>query len=85
METISVMMFKIPFRTKHFNVNQKVWVQKTTGDFAAKATGKFRGSGRYIEAWVNWDKADRTKYPFPEFKEIEVAKSFAIKHGLQEA
>jgi hypothetical protein len=82
MESVIVTLFKMPFETTHFNKNQKVWVTMFTGAMAAKVTGKFRGKGKYIEAWVNWDKGNRKKYPFPEFKEIKIHESFAKKHGL---
>lgn len=76
---MNVYMFKMPFQTKHFRQNQKVWVQSTCGWPAALVTGRFRGKGRYVSAWVNWGKK-----PNPEFKEFEVDDSFAIKHGLCE-
>jgi len=78
-----VLMFKAPFETKHFNANQKLWVIETTGAMAAKVCGKFRGNGRYTEAWVSWDRADRDKYPIPEIKEIEIDDSFAERHGIK--
>jgi len=78
----TVLMFKMPFRTTHFNKNQKVWVQLLTGAMAAQVTGKFRGSGRYVVAWVNWDRRDRNKYPVPEIKKFQVSSEFAIKHAI---
>lgn len=79
---ITVIYFKMPFRTNHFNKNQKVWVQMTTGALAAKVAGRFRGRGKYVSAWVNWDKADRAKYPMPEFKKIDIDESFVTRHSL---
>lgn len=81
---MNIYMFKMPFKTKHFNKNQKVWVQMTTGAMAARVTGKFRGSGKYVSAWVNWDRGDRQKYPMPEFKAFTVDNDFAERHDLQE-
>lgn len=77
-----ILMFNMPFETKHFNKNQKVWVQETTGAMAAKVVGKFMGKGKYVSAWVNWNRCDRKKYPIPEFKEFDVDDSFAKKHGI---
>lgn len=78
-----IIYFKMPFETKHFNKNQKVWVQMTTGAMAAKVAGRFRGKGKYVSAWVNWDKTDRKKYPLPEFKKIEMEADFIARHSLQ--
>jgi len=77
-----VCMSKMPFKTKHFNKNQKVWVISHTGAMAANVCGKFRGKGRYVSAWVNWDRGDREKYPFPKFIDFDVSDSFALRHGL---
>lgn len=74
------MMFKMPKATRHFNANQRVWVVSLSGAQAAKVAGKFRGSGRYIEAWVKWDKAHDMP---PDIKEIEVEDSFYETHNLQ--
>ena len=72
----------MPFKNNKFNKNQKVWVQMLTGAMAAKCAGRFRGKHKYISAWVNWDRADREKYPFPKFQEIDVDDNFAERHGL---
>lgn len=79
---VTVTFFKMPFKTKHFNKNQKVWIQITTGAMAAKVAGKFSGKYRYVSAWVNWDKSDRERYPMPEFKRIDIDVSFAKRHNL---
>lgn len=79
----TVIFFKMPFNTKHFNKNQKVWVQMTTGAMAASVAGKFRGRYRYVSAWVNWDKKDRQKYPIPEFKKIDMEDGFIKRHNLK--
>lgn len=78
---MKVQMFKMPFKTKLFNENQKVWIKATSGSMAAFVTGKHHGSGRYISAWVNWAATDRKN---PEFKELEVSDQFALSHGIQE-
>lgn len=78
--SIKVRMFKMPFRTNHFNLNQKVWVMKTTGSLAARVVGRYRGRFRYTAAWVNWDKKGRT---CPDFKEISVSAEFAIRRQLE--
>ena len=69
-------MFKMPFETKHFNKNQKVWVRRGTGSLAAEVRGKFRGKGRYVTAWVDWDRKAREA---PTIQEIEVAEEFYNK------
>ena len=79
---MKVLMFKMPFETNHFNKNQKVWVQLTTGAMAAKVVGRFRGRGRYVSAWVKWEKALRDKSLMPVFKEFEVDDIFAKTHHL---
>ena len=81
-ELVNVIMFKMPFQTTHFNKNQKVWVKIVTEARSAKVVGKFRSRGRYVTAWVSWDRDDREKYPYPQFKEFEVDDDFATKHGL---
>lgn len=52
----NVMYFKMPFVTKHFNKNQKVFIQILTGAMAAKVIGKFRGKFSYRSSWVSWGK-----------------------------
>ena len=73
-------MFKMPWKTKHFNKNQKVWVSETTGNMASKVVGKFRGSGRYVTVWVSWEN----RQSLPIFKGIPVALSFCSRHKLYE-
>lgn len=68
-----LLMFKNQRRTAHFREGQKLWVVRTTGAQAAEVRGKFRGSGRYVKAWIRWDRANDTP---PEFKEIPVAEKF---------
>jgi len=76
---MKVLMFKMTFKTRHFNLNQKVWIKHTTGAMAAECVGRFRGSGRYVSAWVNWSHGKRS---LPKFIEIEVADKFATSHDL---
>ena len=76
---IKVRMFKMPFATKHFNKNQKVWIQSLSGSQAARCIGKFRGKSRYVMAWVNWSSTCKEN---PAIKEFDVSKEFAKKVGL---
>lgn len=76
---VNVVCFKMPFETKHFNKNQKVWVQITTGNMAAKVIGRFRGKHGYVCAWVSWDRKNRES---PDFKKIKVDRRFAENRGL---
>jgi hypothetical protein len=73
-----VMQFKMPFETKHFNKNQKVWVQRMTGNQAALVEGRFRGKNRYVSAWVNWGSKNN-----PNIKTFEVSVEFARRHNLK--
>ena len=75
----SVHVAKMTHRTNHFNANQKVWLQYMSGALAARVIGKYRGKGRYVSAWVTWGTSDK---PMPEWKIIEVNKSFADRHAL---
>jgi len=74
----TVKMFKTLMNTKHFNKNQRVWVQTTTGDMACKVIGKFRGSGRYVSTWLRYTK--KTK---PRFLEFDVVQSFADRYNIK--
>jgi len=78
----TVEMFKMPFETKHFNKNQRVFIQYGTGAMAAKVVGKFRGKHRYVSAWVRWEKAEKEKELMPEFKQIDVSSDFAKRHKI---
>jgi hypothetical protein len=74
-----VMMCKLPFKTKKFNKNQKVWVVSTSGAQAFKVCGRFRGKWRYVTAWVNWcSNAKET----PKWKKFNVDKQFVDTHNL---
>ena len=74
-----VNMTKCPRRTNHFNLGQKLWLQCMTGACAARVVGKFRGKGRYVEAWIKWDRKNDIT---PTWKTFEVAEDFAKKHDL---
>ena len=78
---IKTSSFKMPFSTKHFNKNQRVWIKSTTGAMAAEVVGKFRGKGRYVTAWVNWDSNQKDN---PEFEKFDVDDGFATRMGLNE-
>ena len=69
-----VKSFKMPFSTKHFNENQRVWIAVMTGAQAALCYGKFRGSNRYVHAWVTWNGNGK---PLPVIDEFEVDDAFA--------
>jgi hypothetical protein len=74
-----VKCLKMPAANKKFNANQRVWVRYMTGDAACCVVGKFRGKGRYIEAWVRWDSKDAQ---MPKFEEFDVSDDFANRHNL---
>jgi hypothetical protein len=76
---MTVKSFKMPFQTAAFNKNQRVWIGLLSGDAAAKCVGRWRGSGRYVRAWVNWSGAAKTQ---PEIQTFEVDDDFANRHGL---
>lgn len=78
-DTVTVVSFKMPFVTTHFNHNQRVWVMQITGNLAALCCGRFRGRGRYVSAWVRWE--GRSK-PAPAMERIQVAADFATRHQL---
>jgi len=78
-KSVEVTYFNMPFETKHFNESQVVWVVMSTGALACKVTGRFRGRGRYVKAWVNWKGVNA---PCPEFKTMSVTEEFAKKHKL---
>ena len=69
----SLYVLKITKRTKHFNEGQKVWLLMPTGAQAAKVRGKFRGKGRYITAWIRWDRKQDEP---PNFVKCEVTEEF---------
>ena len=71
--------FKLPFKTRMFNKNQRVWVVYGTGDMACAVCGKYRGSGRYVHAWVNWRARSR---PEPKIESFDMPDEFCKRHGL---
>lgn len=71
-----LLMFKLPFKTNHFNLNQKVWIRRGSGALAAEVRGKFKGRGRYVTVWISWDRKDRIA---PSVKEIQVSVEFYNK------
>lgn len=77
--TVAVAVARLPFRTRLFNANQKVWLLFQTGSRACCVVGKHRGCGRYVRGWVNWRSHDRIE---PVFQMIEVPQGFADRHGL---
>ena len=79
---MKVLMFKMPFKTNHFNKNQKVWIQNLSGAMAARVAGRFRGAGRYVYAWVKWEKALKDESLMPKMKEFEVDDNFVKAHHL---
>ncbi len=60
--------FKIPFRSGLFNMNQRVWVIYHTGDNAVLWYGRYRGRGRYVRGWVNWNSPNKTSLVFQKFE-----------------
>lgn len=67
---MKVTYFKIPWKTKLFNKNQKVFVVYMSGNQACKISGKFRGKGRRILCWFKWN--DKSMH-LVHFKEIEMS------------
>lgn len=72
----TILMFRMPFSTKLFNLNQKIWIRRGTGALAAEVRGRFRGRGKYITAWVNWNTKSKAA---PTIKKIEVVEKFYNK------
>lgn len=77
---VNVKMARLPFQTRLFNANQKVWVQFETGHQAFAVTGRHRGSGRWIRSWVKWGTAGRQ---CPDWRIIQVSAQFAERHQLR--
>ena len=76
---MNVTVFKMPFKSNHFNEKQKVWLQNLSGNKSCLVRGKFRGRGRYVSAWISWDSNQKES---PSLKNIEVSDDFAKKHKL---
>lgn len=82
MEVKTLRTFKLPFKTRLFNENQKVWIVFGHGQMGYCVIGKHRGKGRYIQAFVNFDsKAKEVFYP-PKITEVEVNDEFLGRLGL---
>lgn len=75
-DLVNVQLVRLRADTHLFNANQKCWVLFRSGACATFVTGKHRGKGRYIQAWVQ-DKH------ISDFKTIAVSRSFADKHQLR--
>lgn len=75
----TVLYCRMPFKTKFFNKNQKVWAIKLTGAQAFYCAGKFRGKWKYVKAWISWSKKHRE---CPEWKVIDVDAGFAARLSL---
>lgn len=69
---VKVSTIKIPWKTKHFNEGQMVFVKMMSGNQACLCRGKYRGKFRYISAWFKWNDSNRS---LVEFKEIEIDQS----------
>lgn len=52
---MEIQTIKMPWQIKHFNKGQNVFIEQITGAQACKCRGKFRGSGRWISAWFEWN------------------------------
>jgi hypothetical protein len=76
---VTALVAKMPFRTKHFDEGQKVWLVKLAGSNAAEVAGRFRQHGKLVRAWINWGHAGR---PEPDFKPCEVDAAFAGRAGI---
>lgn len=50
-----IITMKMPWKIKHFNKGQTVFIKKVTGSQAYLCRGKFRGRGKWIEAWFKWN------------------------------
>lgn len=78
--TVRVRMFKMTYKSRHFNANQKVWIKYRTGACAALCVGKYRGKWGYVSAWVRWTNET---HPVPTWIEVEVPQDFATRHGIE--
>lgn len=45
--------------TKVFRKGQKVWATYITGALAMKACGRYKGRGRWVNAWVHWQDKNK--------------------------
>lgn len=74
-----VQTFRMPFATTTFRRGQRVWVAYLSGNLAAECVGRYQGRGRYVRAWVNWERSSRAA---PMLETFDVADDFIERHGL---
>jgi len=66
--------FKMPFGTRHFNYNQRVWIVYESGALASYCFGRLRGKGRWVRAWVRYDIKRRA---VPDIRDCDVTEEFS--------
>lgn len=76
---VRILMFKMPYKTKNFNFNQKVYIRKISGQCSAEVAGRRRGKYNYISCWIRFNKKGAE---YPRLIEITVPLSFAEKLKL---
>lgn len=74
-----VTAFRMTYESDAFNLNQQVWVQSWSRSQAVRAIGRWRGTGRWVSAWVSWRTSGN---PMPRFVSIDVPEGFAGRHHL---
>lgn len=70
---MKIRMLKLPFETKHFRKNQKLFVVYMSGNLACLCCGKYKGHGKRIRAWISWESKQRQA---PMFFEAEINEQF---------
>lgn len=70
---------KLPFKTPKFNQNQKIWRIFGTGSLSFYVAGRYRGRGRWIKTWINFNEKSK---PLPDWKSMDVDKAFTERHGI---
>lgn len=73
-----VRMVRVLKDTPLFRRNQKCWIRVHTGAEACMVVGKYRGKGRYIEAWLHHPK----EYNIDAIQEFEVSEEFAKRLNI---
>ena len=68
---LKVQFFKMPFNTKMFRYNQKVYIVYSHGAPGYCVIGKYQGKGRYIKTFVNFDSKERQKHIPVKIQEID--------------
>ena len=76
---VTALVAPMPFRTRHFNEGQHVWLVRLSGSNAAEVVGRYRQRGKFVRAWINWGHAGR---PEPDFKPMDVDAAFAGRTGV---